>query len=64
MGDFTFGDRDYIFSKAASECNRCFSPLFSHLNIIREKPMVLPKIRGRMTERSGEERKGGREEGT
>lgn len=64
MGDFTFGDRAYIFSKAASECNRCFSPLFSHLNIIREKPMVLPKIRSRMTERSGEERKGGREEGT
>ena len=65
MGGFTFGDCAYIFSKAASECNRCFSPLFSHLNIIREKPMVLPEIHGHMAERrSGEARrekgKGGR----
>lgn len=58
MGGFTFGVCAYIFSKAASECNRCLSPLFSHLNIIREKPMVLPEIRGHMTERrSGEDRK-------
>ena len=51
MGGFTFGDYAYIFSKAASECNRYFSPLFSHFNIIREKPTVLPEILGHMTER-------------
>lgn len=65
MGGFTFGDYAYIFSKAASECNRYFSPLVSHFNIIREKPMVLPEILGHMTERrTGEERKDGRGEGT
>lgn len=57
MGGFTFGDCAYIFSKAASESNRCFSPLFLHLNIIREKPMVLPEIRGHM-ERGGVGKRG------
>ena len=54
--------------KAAPASNRRFSPLFSHLNIIRQKPMVIPKIHGHMTE-SGvgkrgrkTKRKGGREE--
>ena len=63
MGGFTFGDCAYIFSKAASECNRCFSPLFSHLNIIREKPRnTWPH--GREEEWGSEEGKGqGREDG-
>lgn len=54
--------------KAAPESNRRFSPFFSHLNIIRQKPMVIPKIHGHITEsgvgkrRRKTKRKGGREE--